>query len=87
MKILVACEFSGAVRRAFRERGHDALATTYKINEYLNRERKEKDAKPEKKAGEPSACVGGVLDEVRAIYVSREEERTQILHPNDAMQV
>lgn len=24
MKILVACEFSGAVRRAFRERGHDA---------------------------------------------------------------
>lgn len=24
MKVLVACEFSGAVRRAFRERGHDA---------------------------------------------------------------
>ena len=24
MKILVACEFSGVVRRAFRERGHDA---------------------------------------------------------------
>ena len=24
MKVLVACEFSGVVRRAFRERGHDA---------------------------------------------------------------
>ena len=24
LKILIACEFSGAVRRAFRERGHDA---------------------------------------------------------------
>ena len=24
MRVLVACEFSGAVRRAFRERGHDA---------------------------------------------------------------
>lgn len=24
MKVLVACEFSGTVRRAFRERGHDA---------------------------------------------------------------
>ena len=24
MKVLVACEYSGAVRRAFRERGHDA---------------------------------------------------------------
>lgn len=24
MRVLIACEFSGAVRRAFRERGHDA---------------------------------------------------------------
>jgi hypothetical protein len=24
LRILVACEYSGAVRRAFRERGHDA---------------------------------------------------------------
>ena len=24
MRVLVACEFSGVVRRAFRERGHDA---------------------------------------------------------------
>lgn len=24
MRVLVACEFSGTVRRAFRERGHDA---------------------------------------------------------------
>jgi hypothetical protein len=24
MRVLVACEFSGAVRRAFRKRGHDA---------------------------------------------------------------
>lgn len=26
MKVLVACEFSGVVRRAFRERGHDAVS-------------------------------------------------------------
>ena len=26
MKVLVACEFSGVVRRAFRERGHDAFS-------------------------------------------------------------
>ena len=26
MKVLVACEFSGVVRRAFRERGHDAIS-------------------------------------------------------------
>ena len=26
MRVLVACEFSGAVRRAFRERGHDAYS-------------------------------------------------------------
>jgi hypothetical protein len=24
MRVIVACEFSGVVRRAFRERGHDA---------------------------------------------------------------
>ena len=24
MKVLIACEFSGVVRRAFRDRGHDA---------------------------------------------------------------
>jgi hypothetical protein len=24
MRVLIACEFSGVVRRAFRERGHDA---------------------------------------------------------------
>ena len=26
MKILVACEYSGAVRDAFRDRGHDAMS-------------------------------------------------------------
>lgn len=26
MRVLVACEFSGVVRRAFRERGHDAVS-------------------------------------------------------------
>lgn len=26
MRILIACEFSGVVRRAFRERGHDAIS-------------------------------------------------------------
>ena len=26
MKILVACEYSGEVRRAMRERGHDAIS-------------------------------------------------------------
>lgn len=26
MRVLVACEFSGVVRRAFRERGHEAYS-------------------------------------------------------------
>ena len=29
MRVLVACEFSGAVRRAFRARGHDAWSCDY----------------------------------------------------------
>ena len=29
MKVLVACEFSGVVRRAFRERGHDAWSCDF----------------------------------------------------------
>lgn len=26
MKVLIACEFSGIVREAFRRRGHDAIS-------------------------------------------------------------
>lgn len=26
MKVLIACEFSGVVRDAFKERGHDAIS-------------------------------------------------------------
>jgi site-specific DNA-cytosine methylase len=33
MKILIACEFSGRVRDAFRSRGHDAWSCDWRINE------------------------------------------------------
>ena len=29
MKILIACEFSGVVREAFRARGHDAVSCDF----------------------------------------------------------
>lgn len=34
MKVLIGCEFSGAVRRAFRDRGHDAYSCDIPPLEY-----------------------------------------------------
>lgn len=33
MKVLVACEFSGVVRDAFRQRGHDAVSCDFLVSE------------------------------------------------------
>lgn len=37
MKVLVACEFSGIVREAFRKRGHDAWSCDYLPQDYPSR--------------------------------------------------
>lgn len=38
MRVLVACEFSGVVSQAFRDKGHDAISCDYEENELTGRQ-------------------------------------------------